>query len=458
MSIIILRLSPLNYICTSVFLIFNNVSFKIIVILLSIILTSCSGDHNDIPKYSSEYIRDQLSDNNIAFLKSGETHFYETINMPPGSKISGKGTGFIMVSHCSSEPAIDMSSGGCTLSDLTITGKVIAPLCEDVDSFNSWQHKSRCIIVGSDCTIANVFHEYAGTGLEIRAESNITISNYTFSDIREFHGWGAGVHVTLSANNIVAIDIFGSDSDRGIEVEESSHDILFDGGQLTRIEPTGFIGQPEFYDDYTFVLSVHSHEGYGGCNNVVFKNFQIYECKGGVTAVRSTGENESDLPNKISFQNITIENTTDLDDDEYPLLTFQGSMIVASEIMILGRPSPKQDLCRIYKDSQDVYLDKIDFMDYSQKAINIENGTHSIEIRNCEFSNPKTTEYPVIEIDGEGCRITNNMFLISKPDSVLVRLGKRSSNCRVANNTAEINNRGFFDFGNNNEIIDNRFY
>lgn len=205
-----------------------------------------------------------------------------------------------VVSCSMTTPAMDLTA--CRLTNATITSAHTAAL--DATASATHPYNARGIVLRDDCSVEGHTASYVSSGLDIQGD-RVRVRRATFNNVRQYEGWGAAVHVMGDHAHVMDLTI--TSCDRAIEVEAGASYNTFEVGAITSVGPNGYTGQPGNYATYTFVLDSHSHSGEGACRGNVFRDFRLVDCRGGITAVRSSGTNDSDLPVGCRWERITIE-------------------------------------------------------------------------------------------------------------------------------------------------------
>lgn len=202
--------------------------------------------------------------------------------------------------------AMDLTS--VRLTNASFTSSYTGPSSADDNSaVGNYVSSAREVRLNSGCVVDGYYHEYASGGLNITAGNNISIRNASFYGIRHYKGWGAAIHVSGTGSYNVRIEGVKIDTcDRGVEVEAGARDVTAVGGHQIAVYPVGYSGQPGDYANYTFCLDAHSHAGEGQCSNIVYRNWLLEGCGGGITFIRSSGSNGSDMPRNCLAQDIRM--------------------------------------------------------------------------------------------------------------------------------------------------------
>lgn len=231
-----------------------------------------------------------------------------TIEFEPGARVSlNMATGL----------AMDLTR--CTLVNASFTSPFTGPIT--TGNHASYALPARGLLFRDDCrTEGDYYHEYATTGIQVIGARCRIMGDATFTGMRHRTGWAEAIHVDGGLGGVYDFVCHGqvtvTDSDRAIEVEEGVYDITFlGGGRFTDVYPNGYTGQPvdatgpdgEAYATYTFTIGVHSHTGGGGSRNVRYHgHWEMTDCGSGVSFIRSSGTNDSDMPRDCYVESVTI--------------------------------------------------------------------------------------------------------------------------------------------------------
>lgn len=203
--------------------------------------------------------------------------------------------------------AMDLT--GCRLINASFTSSFTGPAsAADAADTGNYVYDARGVRLNNNCTVDGYYHENASAGLHV-VGSNVTYRNVSFKNIRQRDGWGAAIHHdTTGARNIRGSGVRIENCDRGIETEDGAKDIRVEDGYQLNVYPNGYTGQPGGYATYTFVLDAHAHElGGGGPTNIHYAGSWVLEnCGGGVSFVRSSGNNAADHPRNCRVDNLRI--------------------------------------------------------------------------------------------------------------------------------------------------------
>jgi len=222
-------------------------------------------------------------------LLEGTYNISATIILTSNVELVGNGWGTVLnVSEISGgNDAITMADYS-TLRDIKIQGS-ISPLS------SNW-HK---VEAGNHSVIERIWINQNTYGIQATDKSDVHINDCYFTEIRDENGWAAAIHASGAANGIFIDGVDIRDSDRGIEIEDGAKNVFAEHGYLYNIHSD--------QGGTSFSLDVHSHEGGGGVDNVVFRDFYL-ERTNGLSASAISGTNDSDKPRNITFENIVIVN------------------------------------------------------------------------------------------------------------------------------------------------------
>lgn len=200
------------------------------------------------------------------------------------------------------------------LSRASFTSIYNGPASADDATSLNYTFPAREVTLVEDSVIdGGYYHENACNGIHFTGAHNRINCALTFKHIRHQRGWAAAIHTAGAAcfdNRITgAVHIDGAD--RGIENEDGAHDIQYlGGGYLKNVYPIGYTGQGSAasYENYTFVMDLgHSHENEGAVWGVVYGGTWTVENSGcAVTATRSTGTNDSDMPRDSRVDEVRV--------------------------------------------------------------------------------------------------------------------------------------------------------
>jgi len=132
-------------------------------------------------------------------------------------------------------------------------------------------------------------------GLSIANVDHVSVQDLWFEDLRGANGWAAGFHVTGTSNDIVATNIHGEDSDRGIEIEDGPGNVSIRGVHFERIKPLS---------GYGMVVDVHCHVGGGTVRGVWISDVYLLECD----RASVSGASATDQASGIVYENFRIDN------------------------------------------------------------------------------------------------------------------------------------------------------
>lgn len=227
------------------------------------------------------------------------------VEFEPGAKIN-----LTMLGAMPVESEAIVFGNRCRMTDSYFTSPYTGPAsaADNYDSSGSltYVYNARVIKLGDDCVVENHYQENCSAGIEFIGKRSKVIKA-RFKNIRQFTGWGSALHAAGGyASHNSGEDLYYEDCDRGTEIEDSSSCNTFTKGHALRVGPNGYTGQPVTYADYTFILDTHSHLSENACQGNHYEDWLLEDCRGGITAVRSSGTQDSDLPKNNTWHNITI--------------------------------------------------------------------------------------------------------------------------------------------------------
>lgn len=295
------------------------------------------------------------------------------------------------------ERAMDLTR--CTLTNAYFTSDYTGPSSEEDDDSNgpyaSWAREVR---LNDGCVVQNYTHTNAAGGLNITAGNSISIDNATFSNIRHYKGWGAALHVSGAESfNIRATNLNIVDCDRAVEVEAGARNVTTDGGYARNIWPEGYTGQPGDYATYTFVLDAHSHEGESRCANVVHRNWVLEACGGGVTFVRSSGSNASDMPRNCLAENIRI--LGNIETSGYRMVTIGGYSNTVRDVVFEGGAGITTTMMiRVLPATENARIEDVRGDSYALPFIEVQDGAFGTIIDNVRPATPAAGSGYLIDV------------------------------------------------------------
>ena len=247
------------------------------------------------------------------------------LNFEPGARIS-----FNLIGR-----AMDLTRVRLTGASFTSPHTGPTSAADDITGSPYADVEAREVRLNDGCVVEGYYHENACHGLNITAGANISIRDASFKNIRHSKGWAAAIHAAGgSTYNIRITGVRIENCDRGIEVEAGVRDLVAVGGHQIAVYPNGYAGQPGDYATYTFVLDAHSHDGESFCSNIVYRNWLLEGCGGGITFIRSTGTNGSDMPRNCLAEDIRILGNTMT--TGYEMVAVQGYSNRVRRVMMMG--------------------------------------------------------------------------------------------------------------------------
>ncbi len=303
-------------------------------------------------------------------LKEGTYNLTATITMSAGSEIIGQGWSTIMdVSGISSGAAVSMGNNS-VLANIKIQGD-ITPLTS----------ADKQIIAGNHSKIQRIWINENDGGIETANKVDVHINDICATQIHDSNGWAAVIHSSGTANGIYVDGIYIDNSDRGFEVEEGAKNFYAKNGYLKTVKVTG---------SYSFVLDVHTHDGNGAVENVVYENFYL-EDTDGITA-EGAG---SDISKNITFKNITMASSA--------VSTGRTLVSVASaeKVTIDGLyvTNPNVDTLSVGTNSVNVVFNNVDMVSNGRPDLSAYG--KNVTLQNSRFKNTPDADYG-LNITGTG--------------------------------------------------------
>ena len=285
----------------------------------------------------------------------------------------------------------------------------------DNNSAGHYVSFAREVRLNDGCVVEGYYHENASGGINITAGSDISIRDASFANIRHYKGWGAAIHIAgTSAYNIRIQGVTIASSDRGIEVEAGARDVWAEGGHQTAVYPIGYTGQPEDYATYTFVLDAHSHDGESFCSNVVYRDWLLEGCGGGVTFIRSTGTKGADHPRNCVAEDIRI--LGNVMTTGYEMVAVQGySNRVRQVHMMAGAGLTSKMRFRVFGGSSESNrIEGVRADAYALPLIQVDDGAAGTVIDGLRPAAPTTGSGYLIDIAGRYADVSDvNLFSVT---------------------------------------------
>ena len=201
----------------------------------------------------------------------------------------------------------------CRLSNASFTSTYTGPNSIADATAAAYGFPAREVLLNDGNLIdGSYYHENAATGIHITGAYNTINCSPKFDHIRHQQGWAAAIHLDGAAchDNVCTGYVTITDADRGIECEAGAQRCDFlAGGRMTDVYPAGYTGSGSAasYAAYTFILDAHAHTGEGGPKNISYHGtWTLENCGGGITFVRSTGTNDSDLARDCYVEHVRM--------------------------------------------------------------------------------------------------------------------------------------------------------
>ena len=218
-------------------------------------------------------------------LLEGTYNLVTTVTMGNDDNLKGRGWATVLdVSGWTAAVSSVIMGDRCSLANLKISGSIV-PLHDYFEG----------IAVGHDCLIQNVWLSQIGHGISVQSKHNVHINDCKFDQLKSISGFSACINVSdVDSHEVFINNIYAEDCDRGIEIENSALNVFCRGGYLKDIA------------DMT--LDVHTHNTFGGCQNVLFDGFYL-ENTSSVNLSGLVGDRAANL----TARNITVVTPINLD-------------------------------------------------------------------------------------------------------------------------------------------------
>lgn len=269
--------------------------------------------------------------NGEIFIQSGNYYLDRTINFDrAGLYVHGAGANTVLnYSGIGERNALTMSVG-MKLADLTIRGS-IDPFPGDF---------TQKVYANHNATIQGITISNMGYGLELAGFENIAIMDYTCEYVQNVQDHAACIHGESGTNNVMIDNFVMKYSNRGIELDAGTSNVYAGDGYMEHIRNfngTGF---------EAFSLDVHSHDGEGISENVVFSNVTLVDSYGPTAKVGGVLHSVDDMPRNVTFQYLTMIRPT-------TTLGINGANIAVLNSTVID---PQQNVVSIYKNSENVTI------------------------------------------------------------------------------------------------------
>lgn len=298
---------------------------------------------------------------------------------------------------------------------------------------------SRRLDISNKCTVRDVKWTNASGGLN--AGSSVTeahIENFSFSDIRERNGQGAGYHLTGSTN-VHAYNVNGLNSDRASEIEDGAVSSGISGGKMKNIFPNGYVGQPGGYSTSSFTLNAHAHEGTNGVKNIYYRDMEVENCLLPIDCQRSSGSSTSDMPQNCTWENIRVVSPRTAGTVPNPLF-IEGVNCRLTNIIFEGTAidSAQGPLVKVFgTDSRGCVLEHFEVgQKYNGTAVLVEADHTTLRNFSFEDQTGTPTVEDIIDITGEHVIVDDLNFITPESARTFVRFRNgadhgKAHNCTV---------------------------
>lgn len=199
---------------------------------------------------------------------------------------------------------------------------------------NNWALQNRAVLPGNNCRFGSVWVEDITTGIDCTNVSNVHVDYLHARNIRNKDGQAAAWH-THSAYDCWLNYLDAKNCDRGSEIEFASQRCGVMQFRLESIYPAGYVGQPVGYATYSFVISVHSHAGEGGCRDIIYGDGWISDCLGAIQVQCTTAVLETDYPQGVRIGDVVINNPRN---NRVPIESMSGIDVQIKSLRFTGVP------------------------------------------------------------------------------------------------------------------------
>lgn len=338
----------------------------------------------------------------------------ERIILPPATTLAitskvlldadliGTGDSWITM-NISSGDAIEFTTGH-GFDNVNFTSPYQGPVssADAVDSTQGgkYDYGARTIRLNAYGFARNFELKYAAAGI-LSVGTNTVIENFNIHDIHEYRGWGAAIHrnSTSGSYGIVRNGMI-SNCDRGTETETGASYNLTENVTYTHIGPFGYSGQGA-YEVYTFVLDAHSHDTEAPCIGNVYRHCRVIDSMGGITAVRSSGTSDSNMPRDNIYEDIEISGYTGT--AGYEAVYLQGHNNRARVRFTAGSGiTPKMHVLFADggSDSNEVIVDRADTFALPLVQVGTTNASSKNRVSVAEIGTPSLGTGPIVDVYG----------------------------------------------------------
>lgn len=270
---------------------------------------------------------------------NGSYSVTQPLNIRSGVYLRGQGNDTILeYSNLGDNRTINMERGS-HLSDVKLSGS-IKPFPGDF---------SQKIVANDNVVIENLVISKMGYGVETAGKHNVTLRNIRCEFIQSINDTGACVHAGPEDGNRTSnllVDRFTIvDSNRGIELDANSSNVIVQYGNMVRIKNFNNTGKEPFS------LAVQSSDGEGGGDNITFRHVSLVNSAPPSTKIASDSDiyDISDLPRNVLYLNITVINPVSA-----WVVNGKGVTIKDSHLI-----NDTENSYVIYKNSQDIWIQNV---------------------------------------------------------------------------------------------------
>lgn len=317
---------------------------------------------------------DALSSGGKIVLLEGTYNITATITLSSSVELIGSGWSTILdVSGLSSASAIIVGDYG-VLKDVKIQGD-ITPLT------SIW----RGVGTGDHSLIEHIWINENDGGISTANKTNVHIRDVYFTQIHDSNGWANIVGASGTSDGIFIDGIYAYHCDRALEVENGAKNFYAKRGYLKTIKVPG---------SYSFVLDAHTHEGFGGVENVVYEDFYLEDTDG----ITATGAG-SDISKNITFRNITMVNS-DVSAGRSTVTIAAAEKVMVDGLYITNTNS--DDNLDVGSNSVNIIFNNVDMLGAGRVDLGI-NGTN-VTLQNSRFKSTLDSGY-TLSISGSGSHV-----------------------------------------------------
>ena len=330
-------------------------------------------------------------------INDGYYRFNDPIILPPDTLFNGTGRNSIFDFSKLTDTNTFVLKNNSKLSNIKIIGAT-TPKLENV---------GQRIQTSNDTVIENVILTTLGFGIDVQRSENVTINNIVCDFIYGSSDWSACVQVGRGSNNVVLSNFHIANSARGIVVSEGARNIHIHDGLIRSIHNFAGTGNEPFSID------VHNRDSNLRSGDVSFENITLIDSYSPTVKVTNSSLIQDNLPDKIRFLNIKVEN---------PISPWQigGVDILIKNSSVLGS---NYNIINLYSNSKNTTIDGLNVDELHDDKYFISNNPEQsknisdIKVINSKISVSPDKESSIVSLVGINGFEFNNNTIMNPPDT-----------------------------------------